>query len=363
MYLKWLNLQNFRNYRKKFFDFSSNTTLLTGKNGVGKTNILEAIYLLAVGRSFRATKNNQMILYGEEIARILGGSGGYSLPTATNVIEESFEVVLTAGEVQGERVPTSRYLLNGVTKRKMDFVGKVRCVLFRPEDIDLVLGTPSQRREYLNTVLEQMSNEYRRCLLAYSKGVRQRNKLLTRIREGKSDRGQLLFWDKLLIKNGEIIFEKRREFLNFINEKLKEKSSNLQLFYDKSVISEKRLERYVNREVWSGKTLVGPHRDDFSFIYQREGKLEKDLSIYGSRGEQRMAVFQIKLAELEFMDDSIDRQKDRPILLLDDVFSELDCDHRRQVFLLLNKQQTIITTADEGLIPKRYLKKVDVVRL
>ena len=146
----------------------------------------------------------------------------------------------------------------------------------------------------------------------------------------------------------------------------------MQLYYDKSVMSEKRLEEYADKEVWAGKTLVGPHRDDFMFIFQREGRLEKDLAIYGSRGEQRMAVFQVKLSELEFMakreGSELELSKfrnleDRPILLLDDVFSELDREHRREVFKLLDKQQTIISTADESLMPKRYLKKVDIVRL
>ena len=281
-------------------------------------------------------------------------------------------MMLTVGEVQGQKVAGSRYLVNGTAKRKMDFVGKLRCVLFRPEDIDLVLGTPANRREYLNSVLEQTDREYRRCLLAYSKGVRQRNKLLIRIREGQTDRSQLLFWNKLLIKNGEVIFEKRRKYIEFVNERLKSKESALQLYYDKSVMSEKRLEEYADKEVWAGKTLVGPHRDDFMFIFQREGRLEKDLAIYGSRGEQRMAVFQVKLSELEFMakreGSELELSKfrnleDRPILLLDDVFSELDREHRREVFKLLDKQQTIISTADESLMPKRYLKKVDIVRL
>ncbi|MBU1085600.1 DNA replication and repair protein RecF [Patescibacteria group bacterium] len=370
MYLKNLNLASFRNYLKKSLELNTNTSLLLGKNGSGKTNILEAIYLLAVGRSFRATKSDQMILYGEELARVSG-----------DLDEDGLEIVLTVGEVQGQRAQGSKYLVNGVAKRKMDFVGKLRCVLFRPEDIELVLGTPSQRREYLNSVLEQADREYRRSLLAYGKGLRQRNKLLIKIREREAERIQLLFWDKLLIKNGQVIFEKRREYIEFINERLKKQESNLQLFYDKNLISEKRLEQYKDKEVWAGNTLVGPHRDEFMFILQREGKLEKNLAIYGSRGEQRMAVFQVKLNELEFMaryspgkpvkklesrgysPSTAINDEDRPVLLLDDVFSELDREHRVEVFKLLDKQQTIITTADESLMPKKYLKKVEVVRL
>ena len=349
MYLASLVLQNFRNYRKKTFSFSDNTTLLVGDNAVGKTNVLEAIYLLATGKSFRATKEQQMILYGQELGRVIGLGE-----------EDKLEIVLTIGEVQGERAPRKRYLVNGGGKRKMDFVGRLMCVLFRPEDIDLILGSPSVRRNYLDSVLEQVDSEYRRSNLSYQKGLRQRNKLLEKIREGEGERKQLVFWDKLLIKNGEIVSEKRKDFLEFVNKKLKAKKLDLRFDYDKSVISESRLKKYAEAEVGAATTLVGPHRDDFLFMTQRRGKLKKDLAIYGSRGEQRMAVLVVKLAELEFIKE---KTKLKPLLLLDDIFSELDYEHRNEVLSLLNKQQTMVTTSDEHLIPKKYMKKVEIVKL
>jgi DNA replication and repair protein RecF len=334
MILSKLTLQNFRSYKQQRFEFSGNTTLILGNNGVGKTNLLEAIFLLATGKSFRADRDEQMVLYGQEFGRVKG------------VVDETeLAVVLTSPK---------RYFVNNVAKRKMDFIGCLRCVLFRPEDIDLVLGSPSVRREYLDSVLEQADSEYRRSSLSYKKGLRQRNKLLERIREGEAEHKQLLFWDKLLIKNGEVITTKRAEFLEFVGEKIKKRGMPLKLFYDKSVIAEARLKQYERNEVAAAKTLVGPHRDEFKFIYQRSGKLEKDLSIYGSRGEQRMAVLGVKLAELEFLDRSISGEADRPVLLLDDIFSELDHEHRETVLGLLEKQQTIITATDKHLIPKKY---------
>jgi len=242
----------------------------------------------------------------------------------------------------------------------MDFVGKLKCVLFRPEDIDLVLGSPSNRREYLDGVLEQIDKEYRRSSLAYQKGLRQRNKLLWKIREGEAERKQLLFWNKMLVKNGEIIFKEREKYLMWVNQELRKKQSDLRLDYDSSRISEKRLEQYSNQEIAAGKTLVGPHRDDFRFIVQRKGKVEKDLSIYGSRGEQRMAILGVKLNELEYVSKVTE---DRPVLLLDDIFSELDHKHRDKVLRLLVKQQTIITTADKHLIPVKKKKKMKIVEL
>jgi len=349
MYLSSLSLQNFRNYRKRRFSFSENTTLFVGDNAIGKTNILEAVYLLVTGKSFRATREQQMILYGQELGRVVGTTE-----------EDKLEVVLTVGEVQGEKVPRKKYLINGVGKRRMDFVGRLRCVLFRPEDIELVLGSPAVRREYLDSVLEQVDREYRRSNLSYQKGLRQRNKLLERIREGEAERKQLMFWNRLLIKNGEVITEKRRELIEFVNEEFKRKKIELRLEYDSSAISKVRLSKYSDAEVGAGKTLVGPHRDDFQLVMQRKGKLKKDLSIYGSRGEQRMAVLTVKLVELEFVKK---KTESKPVLLLDDIFSELDHEHRNSVLGLLEKQQTVVTTTDEHLIPGKYKKRVEMVRL
>jgi DNA replication and repair protein RecF len=349
MYLKSLSLQNFRNYKKRLFEFSANSTLLTGGNAVGKTNILEAVYLLASGRSFRATREAQMIFYGEEIGRVKGETDDADL-----------EIVLTVGEVAGQRSQRKKYLVNGVAKRRMDFVGRLGCVLFRPEDIELVLGSPSERRDYLDSVLEQVDREYRRSSLAYKKGLRQRNKLLERMREGEAERKQLLFWNKMLIKNGEVIFRAREGYLSFVNEQLVGRSLDLRLNYSPSVMSLARLEQYANEEVAAATTLVGPHRDDWQFIVQRKGKAEKDLSIYGSRGEQRMAVLAVKLAELEFVHQETE---ERPILLLDDIFSELDHGHRNEVLELLPHQQTVVTTTDEHLIPGKYKKEVEIVKL
>lgn len=349
MELTNLALRGFRNYSRKVLVFADKTTLVVGDNGVGKTNILEAIYLLATGKSFRASKEAQMILYGKELARVSG-----------DVSEVGLEIMLTTGEVEGQRVARKRYLVNGVAKRRMDFVGNLRCVLFRPEDIELVLGSPRGRRDYLDSVLEQVDREYRRSNLSYQKGVRQRNKILDKIREGEGERRQLLFWDQILIKNGEIVANKRDGFITLVNEELGKRGSDLRLEYDRSVISEARLNKYANREVAAATTLVGPHRDDLAFIIQRKGKAEKDLSIYGSRGEQRMAVLLVKLAELEFVNQASD---DKPVLLLDDIFSELDSQHRSEVVKMLDRQQTIITTTDEQAISKKLSKKMELVRL
>lgn len=363
MIISHLALQNFRNFSKSVFPFSSPVTLLVGPNTSGKTNLLEAIYLLATGRSFRAEIEREMISYGKEIARV-GARVGEG---------RDLEIILTSGEVAGEKAPTKKYLVNNISKRMIDFLGNLRAVLFWPEDLELVTNSPSKRRKYLDLVLFQVDREYRRSALSYEKGLRQRNKLLEKIKEGEASRSHLLFWDQLLIKNGSVITDKRMEFIEFVNSS-KFQVTSYKLEYDKSVISQTRLEQYAQEEVAAGATLVGPHRDDFKFQVPRlhpptadfggqansKFQVHRDLSLFGSRGEQRLAIFWLKLAELEFITQ---KTSESPILLLDDIFSEFDHEYRKHVLGVIPKTQTIITTTHEELIPKNFLGQMEIIRL
>jgi len=350
-----LSLQNFRNYSKQEFEFASGTTLLVGPNASGKTNLLEAIYLLATGKSFRAGVEKEMISYGKEIARVQGkikGEEGI----------QALEIVLTPGQLGGERVAKKKYSINKVGKRMMDFVGHLRCVLFGPEDLEIIVDSPSTRRNYLDGVLEQVDREYRRASLSYHKGLRQRNRLLEQIREEGKPRSILFFWDKLLIENGGIITQKREEFINFINQQ-PDYFGDLNIVYDSSAISPQRLEKYAGEEVAAGMTLVGPHRDDFDIRVKGQesgGVKERSLHTFGSRGEQRTAVFSLKLGELEYV---AERTEERPVLLLDDIFSELDHERRKRLLEIIPKQQTIITTTDIHLVEPAYRKKVKTLNL
>lgn len=352
MIINSLQLQNFRNYQKQEFKFSSGTTLLVGPNTSGKTNLLEAIYLLATGKSFRAGLEQEMISYGKEIGRI-------KARISQDRTKETLEILLTTGQVRGEKVAKKKYLLNGISKRRMDFIGELRCVLFGPEDLEIIVNSPSTRRDYLDRVLEQVDREYRRANLSYQKGLRQRNKLLEQIREEGKPRSILFFWDKLLIENGEIITQKREELIEFINQQ-PDYFGDLEIEYDKSGISPQRLEKYAQEEVAAGMTLVGPHRDDFKVGIKDQASETRDLHVYGSRGEQRTAVFSLKLAELEYL---ADKTESRPVLLLDDIFSELDQERRKKLLEVIPKQQTIITTTDLDLIEPEYRKKVEIIRL
>lgn len=334
-------MDNFRNFKKKNFEFSDKITTIVGPNASGKTNILESLYLLSTAKSFKAKLEAETIKYEENITGITGITDTGKL-----------EVKITRGD---NGWPKKRLLLNGVPKRTIDFAGNFRTVLFGPWDMDLVTESPSIRRKFLDSVLSQVDREYRRSVLSYEKGLRQRNRLLLRIREEGVPRSQLLFWNQLLIKNGDYISQKREEFINFVNTSHSQQTVNYSLEYDKSVISEGRLEQYKEEEVAAATTLVGPHRDDFIF-FKVKGKKglavkKRELSAYGSRGEQRMGILWLKMAELNFIENgSPEINSGRPTLLLDDIFSELDHEHRDIVMDLSKKQQTIITTADEHFL-------------
>lgn len=342
MLIKNINLTDFRNFSGKNINFSENITVIVGPNGSGKTNILESLFLLSTGKSFKAKVEEESINYDADISRIKGKFDGPDL-----------EAVITRGIISfGERtdkIARKKLLVNGVAKRLIDFAGNFKVVLFGPWDMDLVTESPSIRRKFLDNVLSQVDREYRRNLLSYEKGLRQRNRLLFRIREEGVSRSQLIFWNQLLIKTGEYISLKRKEFIDFVNNHPSPNDREFKLHYDNSVISPERLEQYKDAEVGAATTLVGPHRDDF--VFKIRGKEEngqiRDLSAYGSRGEQRMGILWIKMAELNFIEE---KTGERPTLLLDDIFSELDHEHRDVVMIIAKKQQTVITTADEHFL-------------
>lgn len=363
MILERLRLSLFRSYEKRRFEFSQNTTLILGKNTAGKTNIIEAIWLLAVGKSFRAEHDKETIGWDGELAVIHGDISLGDDPT-------QLELFITNGIVHGQRAPTKKYMVNGISKRQTDFVGILRVVLFWPEHLELITDSPGVRRRYLDSVLVQVDYEYRRSLLSYEKGLRQRNSLLDAISEGKASRNQLLFWDQLLIKTGNYITEKRMEFIDFVNAYTVSGIAD-RIEYDKSVISTARLEQYKLEEVAAGSTLVGPHRDDFLVkkqIANRKSSIVNrnatgdfvDLSKYGSRGEQRLGVLWMKLSELSYIQE---KTGVRPILLLDDIFSELDEEHKELVIDVIGKQQTIMTSAEEDILEIFQKDAISVLQL
>jgi DNA replication and repair protein RecF len=344
--LKSIALQKFRSYDKQEFSFEE-TTLIVGPNTSGKSNLVEAIYLLSSGKSFRTDKDTQMLEFGEEVGRVKG-----------QITTDELEVLLTNGQVNGGS-QYKKFLVNGVAKRRVDFAGKLLTVLFSPQDLEIIIESPSLRRNFLDEVLEQTDRNYRVAFIAYSKALRQRNALLEVAREtGSRNEKQMEYWDNLVIENGNIITAKREEFINFINASTKD-IFDCVVEYDKSLVSKERLAQYEREEVAAGVTLVGPHRDDFSVsMFNNEDKTAHNVKFYGSRGQQRLAILQLKMLQLLFIEKILG---ERPLLLLDDIFSELDKGHIRLILEEIGKQQTIITTTHEEFIPKKLLKSMKII--
>lgn len=348
-----IKLQDFRNYTQKSVSFTSLCTIFVGPNTIGKTNLQEALFLLATGKSFRADQDSEMIREGAEIAHV---KADVMLPKSTIKEEDllKLEILLTRGEINGHKSLHKRFMINGVARRQIDFVGKLKCVLFWPDDLRLVTGSPSLRRQYLDFVLVQTDWEYRRSLISYERGLRQRNRLLEAIRDGKAGQNQLLFWDQLLIKAGNYISQKRSDYIDYINQ-TRTFFGKFRLEYDASVISEVRLQQYQEAQIAAATTLVGPHRDNFLFFEQK-----RDLAKFGSRGEQRLVTLWLKLAQLEYT-SSVTGEK--PLLLLDDIFSELDHKRREEIIDVVRQQQTILTTTEKDFVPQALLKEAEVIKL
>jgi DNA replication and repair protein RecF len=335
MWLKGLSLQHFRNYKQHTFLFPKQVSVILGKNAVGKTSILEAIAILSTGESFRAGEVAEMIQLGQEIGRI-----------KAKLEENELELLLTRGQFNGKKVQSRLYTVNGVRKRKKDFVGKFLTVVFRPEDLRLIEGSPSRRRQFIDTVLRTIDHEYEASLKTYEESLKRRNKLLLQIRDGQMTRSVLSFWTSAIIKHGSIIQEKRVEFFGSFS--TVEFPVQFSIEYQPSVISEARMAEYAETEVVVGHTMVGPHKDDFVVKLPLDHQ-EMPIAQYGSRGQQRLAVLWLKMCEFAYL---LQKTAIKPILLLDDILSELDESHQDQVFSLLNSTQSIITTTEKSTFEK-----------
>jgi len=336
MYLKNLELTNFRNHNKLRLVFEGNIILIYGSNGFGKTNILESIYLLSSGKSLRSQYDSEVVNHSESFLRAQGEI------ISDEGDELSLEVIIDKSNLLGNR-SIKKFKVNKIVRQGSKFTGILKSVIFLPSDLDLLLSSPSIRRRYLDSIFYQTSSEYKKSILDYTKALKQRNKVLELIKEDKINKGQLEFWTNIIISEGTKIQNSRHEFFKFLNENLD--SLNEKLNLDRFEINfnyipnEATYQNYLNsqdKEFFTSTTQFGPHRDDF------EIKLDnKNIQYFGSRGQQRISLIVLKMIELDFI-ESVTNQ--RPILLLDDIFSELDDKHKNAVLKMISTQQTIITS-------------------
>ena len=380
MHLNHLTLHNFRNYVRLEFDLPPGVTLLAGDNAQGKTNLLESIYYLATSRSPHAGSDREIVnwLTAEQeplpYARLVG-----RVARATGVA--SIEITLTQQANNGSRYK-KEIRINGVVRRAMDMLGQLNVVLFLPEDITLVSGSPGDRRHYLDVTLCQVDPNYCRSLSRYNAVLTQRNALLRDLRErGRSDAEQLAFWDERLAESGAYLVARRQRAVqaldllaNSVHADLTAGLEALHLRYEPSLelnavdvdrqgvgavagAFRTQLRAQRSREAAAGMTLVGPYRDEVRFLINGA-----DAGTYGSRGQQRTAALALKLAEVRLMRHETGEE---PVLLLDDVLSELDA-HRRGFLLealASGVQQVILTTTDLNVIPAAFRGQCQVWRV
>jgi DNA replication and repair protein RecF len=356
MVLRRLKLANFRNFSQKEFALTPRVTLIYGKNASGKSNLLEAVYLLATGGSLRAAKAAELVKEGETFARIEGQL------TLRGEEKQKLEVILEKKENFAGGHFLKAFRVNGVSRLRRDFLGRLTAVLFSPEQLNLINNGPAYRRNYLDLTLAQADKDYFKAISTYNKAKINRNKLLYQISNKTADITELSYWDNVLVENSLVVVKQRAQYLAYVNKELINNQEglwregwSLQLAYQQSPLSLARLAAWQTREIAAGKTLIGPHREDILFFKAQMNTDERrDLHRYGSRGEQRLAVFALKLAEWQFLA----QKGEKPLLLLDDIFSELDESHRQLVLQMLAPEQTLVTTAEaevaERLVPKDW---------
>lgn len=362
MFLQNLALRNFRNYNYLDMEFNSLMNVFVGENAQGKTNLLEAIYLLAAGVSPRVQKDEELIKRDEEFFTVKG-----------KVEKETDTFTVSLAYARGKGKAAS---INGKRQKRLsDLIGLVNVVYFSPDSLDLVKGAPAGRRTFLDFDLCQVNALYKDTLIRYKKVIRQRNAFLKELKENKRTLAALDAWDRQVAELGSYIIASRLDMIRDlstiameVHKTISEGKESLRLSYSSaipvdgkskseiSVLLYEKLCSLRHVEIMKGTTLVGPHRDDLLFLLN-----DADLKAYGSQGQQRTAVLACKIAELELIKRVVNEY---PLLLLDDVMSELDEGRRLKLLgILEQKVQTFITTTDFDNMDKSVAKKVDVFQV
>ncbi len=357
-----LRLTDFRSYAELRAAFPPGPQVIVGPNAVGKTNLIEALAVLALGHSHRTRADPELVRWGAGFARLeatVERPAGMALGAGAGSLTEELEVLLPGGGLPGLR---KQVRVNGVPRRADVLASHLRAVTFSPEAMLLVVGPPALRRDEIDGLAGQLWPAHRRALATYVRALAQRNSLLRRIREGQASPDQLPFWDRAIVEEGGGIVERRLRVIDELGGPLS--TAHVEIAPDEPELAlsyaasapphagespaaalRRRLGETAEKEIWNGMTLVGPHRDDASF--QLGGR---QLAAFGSRGQQRTAILALKLAELDTLTRS---GGSSPLLLLDDVFSELDPDRRAHLVgrIEVLPQAFITTTALGDLDP------------
>ena len=388
MLLKHLSLTNFRNFARLEIDFPGGATILVGANAQGKTSLLEAIYYLTGASATHATSDRQLINF-------LALEDDLAFARLVAEVEahdrlHRIEIRLTLDQPAGERRVRKEILINGIRRRMRDLAGTFNAVIFLPQDMEIVEGSPGNRRRYLDSTLIQADPTYAATLSDYGKVVSQRNALLKTLQGQPNETEQLAFWDEQLSELGASLIRSRSLALHelerlagTIQNQLTREQEDLHIRYlpsydplkapngqlglpiesavDRSVIPRDEirqglfdaLQDHREEERTRGVTLVGPHRDDFALLSKG-----LDLRVYGSRGQNRTAMLALKLAEIQWLRE---RTGELPILLLDEVLAELDGDRREDLLARIQPaRQAVLTAADLSMFTDEFQESASI---
>lgn len=346
MIIKNIKLINFRNYNNLDLELNNGINIFYGNNAQGKTNIIESIFLSAIGKSFRTNKDSELIKFGEKNA----------------IIDIDYINSDREGNIKIDIGEKKKVKVNDIPiKRLSEVLGKVYVVLFTPDDINILKSSPSSRRKFLNIMISQLRPIYMFTLNEYLKAMNQRNAYLKQIKFENRAEDMLDIWDMKLAELGMKIYLYRKEFIDKISNKIQEIHSKITDNNEKITINYnfecknkneyyEMLKKYRKMDIQKGSTNFGVHRDDFSVSIN-----DNLISSYGSQGQHRTAILSLKISELQIIYDEVGEY---PILLLDDFMSELDNKRRTNLLENINNNQVIITCTDksffEGINSKLY---------
>ena len=349
MWIKKIILKNFRNYKEQEIILDKNINIFYGENAQGKTNIIEAIFISSMGKSFRAKKDSEIIKINEPFS----------------IIETEYEKKDREGKIKIELAKRKNVYHNGIKIKKLsELLGNINIVIFTPDDIEILKGGPQNRRRFLDIMISQLRPNYMHLLNLYSKTLEQRNNYLKQINEKNKNIDLLDIWDEKIIEYSYKISNYRKEFIDKISEKISDIHKEITNGKEKIEIKyltecqdpnkfKELLKERRKLDIIKGYTTKGIHRDDFEIYIN-----DKELNIYGSQGQHRTAILSLKISELQIIDDEIGEY---PILLLDDFMSELDKNRRKNLLKYMEKTQVIITCTErleiENIKYKEYKVK------
>ena len=335
MWIENLKINNFRNYKNQEINLNKNINIFYGENAQGKTNIIESIFLSSIGKPFRASKDSELIKFGESLAKI----------------EINFQKSDRNGNIKIEIGNKKNIFINEIKIKKLsDLLGNIHTVIFTPDDIDILKGGPQNRRKFLDIMISQLRPNYMHVYQLYKKTLEERNNYLKKIKVENAKEDLLEIWDEQLIKYAKIIADYRNEFMEKIKNKIKnihnsitENREEIKIEYKTDCLNKNKYQEFLKErrklDIIKGYTTKGIHRDDFE-VYLNDIL----VNVYGSQGQHRTAVLSLKISELQVINDEIG---ENPILLLDDFMSELDEKRRKNFLENIKDTQVIITCTDK----------------